>query len=228
MNITAPPNDNAIICTTVSRRTTSWCCDKGGYYAESPYNGKTHMAGACWVNATGGVDVWNACVLSTGLNKTAPSHDPNIAVGADGKLAPGTAQCTTWADFLSTAQRDVPDAQMHISGVDGNGTIASISDHVYYSSVDMHWSVVTECCNRADTYWHANVTLELAGRACAFRKDEAEKSNIYDSYWTPCIEGKGLYPVRLNNVTGSRWSAGYMNTASASLLVAAAAIALVV
>lgn len=97
-----------------------------------------------------------------------------------------------------------------------------------FSSLDRDSDLVAECCDKADKYWHRLAYLKPLGGACIFHKDEAEKSNIYDEYWTPCIEGMGLYPVRLNNVTGSRWSAGHVNTASAGLLVAAAAIALVV
>ena len=230
MNITSPPNDNAIICSSVSAHTTWSCCGNGGVISQSAFNGKTHMEGACWVNSTGG-DAWDACVQKVGIRDGEAGNNTSIAVnGTDGKLLPGLAQCPTWADFLSTAQKDVPDGQVNMTsistkGFNGEDSSAPKENSVLFSSLDMNSELVNECCDKADKYWHRVAYLEPLGGACIFHKDEAEKNNIYDEYWKPCIEGLGLYPVRLNNVTG-HWSAGYANKASAGLLVAAAALAL--
>lgn len=105
MNITSPPSDNATICSSVSSHTT-WSCCGYGIISQSAYNGKTHMEGACWVNTTGAAD-WDACVQREGIRDEEAGNNTNIAVnGTDGKLLPGLTACMSWADFLSTAQKD--------------------------------------------------------------------------------------------------------------------------
>lgn len=193
------------------------------------------MEGACWLNTTGAAD-WDACVQRMGIRDEESGNNTNIAVnGTDGKLLPGLAQCMSWGDFLSTAQTDVPDGQVNITSITtqsfpGEDSPAPKDNSVLFSSLDRDSDLVAECCDKADKYWHRLAYLKPLGGACIFHKDEAEKSSIYDEYWKPCVEGLGLYPVRLNNVTvnwdGKRGGYASKASASASLLFAAAALAL--
>lgn len=224
-----PPANATLICSSASWVTTRDCCrDRLSYSAQ---NATTGMKGAClW---GGNATQWDACVQRTGIIPDLNNPNPEVPVnGTDGQITPGLAECTPYGTFFAERQAGASHNQENITIVytsekDKHDPSSAPQDNsVLFSTIDAERDASRTCCNEADEYWRrfAEFTTTSSG-ACIFHKDEAEKKNIYEEYWKPCIQGLDAYPAQIENVTGT-WSAGFANRASAGLVVAAAALAL--
>lgn len=209
-NSSHPPPGDTPMCATLSNKTTESCCNSMSNTAlyKGYYNAATGYQGLCLLgdrNVTG----FTECVARSGTNQT---------------------ECKGYDERVAELQRDVPNRPFPIYTVSGMGSSAPISEdnRVVYSSIQEDLALISECCEMAQntSFWwrHADTSDPANGQACVFHKDEAEKKNIYDIFWKPCIENGGGYPVQLNKVTGT--GAGYANSASIGVIIAAAALAM--
>lgn len=224
-NSTSPPGGQTPMCSSTSNRTTEACCDElagggGRVYSSSFYSGATKMEGACLLPNSSNASAWAECVQRTGLIPAQGSERQKAGATSSG--------CTTYDDRVAELQRAAGERQFHLSYVSGGSDSVPEDERVVYSTIDTLDSLNHLCCEKAgdEGYWHrfGDLSDSLAAQVCIFQKKEAEEKKIFDNFWSPCIRNFGAYPAVLNNVTGS--SAGYANRASAGIVLAAAALAM--